>query len=212
MKQTYTDCRVFERLSCEVPTSCQPAGGLEVGWNATIVDISKSGLRLRLRRRFEPRAGLAIQVPGRDDQEPYTVYAKVIHVRNEFDGYWTLGCKLMSGLSEEELECMVRFHRTGAGSPDDRMIIPEVRLVIGPRGGPVVHCWAKRLRVAGAWPMPAGKTLNLRGVSANGKRLGHQFKVIRCRQHRDGWVLRLRPLDPEVVAELQQAPGRFETV
>ena len=57
MSQQNAESRVHERYECKVRTACQPAGSNETRWDATIEDISRSGARLRLGRRFEPRTG-----------------------------------------------------------------------------------------------------------------------------------------------------------
>src|SRR5262245_56055569 len=78
------DCRVYTRHSCGVPTSCQPTsawGRADSRWAAIISDVSQAGVRLIVQRRFEVGVGLGIELPGRDGGEPYTVLAKVIHVK-----------------------------------------------------------------------------------------------------------------------------------
>src|ERR1700681_3814968 len=102
MQQQRAECRVYERHSCRVPALCQPAASNEMRWEAIVEDISKSGVRLRLRRRFEPRSGLAIELPGKHGDAPETVYVKVVHVRSDGEGSYVLGCRFMSELSDEE--------------------------------------------------------------------------------------------------------------
>ncbi len=203
MPQTISDCRVYERHACQVPTSCQPAAAHEMRWDCTIENVSHSGLRLRLKRRFEPRTGLGIELPGKNGDEPATVYVRVVHVRREEDGTYTLGCKFMSELSDEELQRLV-----GVGQEDEsaypeilpleseRNTIADVRVWIGIRPGRVVRCRAKRLQVTGSWPIAAGTALALRGTAANGSQLKHAFEVLECSRHDDGWVLKVLPLDP----------------
>jgi hypothetical protein len=97
--------RIHERHDCELPGSCRPASSWnqpESRWCGTITNISLSGVRLRLPRRFEPGAGLAIELPGEGGEE---VFARVVHARPAGDGSWDLGCKFVSELSEDE------FHR-----------------------------------------------------------------------------------------------------
>ena len=184
-----TECRVYKRYDCEVPTWCQPTSASETRWNATILEISQTGLRMRLRRRFEPRSGLAIDLPGRDGDEPYTVYVKVVHVQRDPDGMWNLGCELMSELSEEELERLVTPKET---------IIPDVRLRIGlDDWRQSVHCNVKRFHFAGAWPLTAGKVLNLRGIAANGSHLDQQFEVVQCSPRGESWAVHIQPVDPD---------------
>src|ERR1019366_10441879 len=64
-----SECRIFERRSCELPTTCQPASALamkEMRWTATISDLSLGGVRIVLPRRFEKGTGLAVELPGTD--------------------------------------------------------------------------------------------------------------------------------------------------
>src|SRR5687768_10143859 len=83
------ECRVYERQPCEIPTNCQPASVQEMKemrWDATINDLSKGGLRVKLRRRFEKGTGLAIELPGDHSRAPSIVFVKVIHITREEDG------------------------------------------------------------------------------------------------------------------------------
>src|SRR4051812_47471166 len=99
------ECRVCPRVECELPSSCQPASAVvskEAQWSATIRNISVGGVSLHLQRRFEPGAGLAIELPGRDGREGYTVLARVVQVRRQPDGAWSLGCQFVSELGEDQ--------------------------------------------------------------------------------------------------------------
>ncbi len=207
MSTATTECRVYERHSCEVPTSCKPAAAGEMKWDGVIADVSRSGLRLRLRRRFEPRAGLAIELPGRDGEETDTVYVKVVHVRNDGDGYYSLGCRLVSELSDEELDRLLNLNRPAEAEDDEapeillvdepqRTVVPEVQLWVAAGRGRSVRCRVKRLHVGGAWPFAAGQALHLRGVAADGSRLEHTFRVVHCREHEGAWAVHVEPADP----------------
>ncbi len=209
MQQTVTDCRVYERHACQVPTSCQPAAANETRWDATIENISQSGLRVRLRRRFEPRSALAVELPGRDGQDASTVYVKVVHVTNEGEGFYALGCKLMSELSEDELGRLLTFGGGESCEPDEtpepeRTVVASVRLEIAVGRGQVVRCQVKRMHVAAEWPMAHGAVLNLQGVAADGSRLEHPFEILYCLQEGDGWVLRIRPVKPDGIPDWVQ--------
>ena len=99
------DCRVFERLPCDLPTVCQPASLQEMAehrWQGVIIDISRGGVRLRLVRRFEKNAALAVEIPGDGVREPYIVFVKVMHVSSD-SGQWVLGCKFISEMNEDEM-------------------------------------------------------------------------------------------------------------
>jgi hypothetical protein len=81
-----TECRVSERHHCDLPSACQPPSAFrskDARWSATIRDISVGGVRLLVRRRFEPGAGLAIELRSHDGTEPYVVLARVVHAQAE---------------------------------------------------------------------------------------------------------------------------------
>lgn len=108
------ECRVYERQPCDIPTKCHPVSVLdmkEAGWHAAICDLSQGGLRLRLKRRFERGTGLAIELPGDDQHEPATVFVKVVHLHAEDGGEWSLGCKFVSELSEDEIHRLLTSKR-----------------------------------------------------------------------------------------------------
>ena len=101
------ECRVYERLPCEIPAKCHPASLLdmkEAGWNGIILDISQGGIRIHLQRRFERGTALGLRLPGEPDHpEPIVVFVKVVHLKREDDGTYLLGCRFISELSEEEV-------------------------------------------------------------------------------------------------------------
>jgi hypothetical protein len=47
---------------------------------------------------------LAVELPGDDQRESAIVFVKVIHLKAQDGGAWTLGCKFVSELSECELQ------------------------------------------------------------------------------------------------------------
>jgi len=199
MPQTISECRVYERHACQVQTSCQPAAASEMRWECTIEDVSQSGLRLRLKRRFEPRTGLGIELPGKDGGEPDRVYVRVVRVTRDEDGTYLLGCRFMSELSDDELRRLVGFEEQSAEPAIlpvalERLTVGDVRIWIGAGPGRVVRCRVKNFHVAGCWPVAAGTALNLRGTAADGSRLEHAFEVISCMQDREGWSLKVMPL------------------
>src|ERR1700722_11711371 len=102
------ECRVYQRLSCELPGFCKPASDLgsgdEARWSAIVSDISQGGVRLQVSRRYQPGAGLAIELPAKDGQENCTFFAKVVHVRVQADGLWVHGCQFVSPLSHDEIK------------------------------------------------------------------------------------------------------------
>lgn len=101
------NCRIHERQPCTLPTTCQPASvseSHEMRWNATISDISQGGACLLVPRRFEKGTGLAVELPGDLERESAVVFVKVVHLHREDNGGWTLGCRFVSELSDDELQ------------------------------------------------------------------------------------------------------------
>jgi hypothetical protein len=179
-------------------------------WTATITDVSQGGIRLILRRRFEPGSGLGIELPGGDGEEPYTVLAKVIHVRSLPNGAWALGCQFISELDEDEVQRLrPRQHPAAARQPagpaplvpsQHRQAINDVSLQMEIPPGRVIECRIRHLSVAEGWPLVAGKTLGIRADSALPLL---QLKVVRCWQEGERWTLRCQLLNP-VTDELMQ--------
>src|SRR5262249_48166684 len=89
------ECRVRPRHSCDLEASCQPAAARsddDLHWPGTIRDISTAGVGLVLKRRFEPGAGVAIELPASGDCPEQTLLARVRHATRLPDGRWLLGC------------------------------------------------------------------------------------------------------------------------
>src|SRR5438132_969821 len=87
------ECRVYERYPSDLATQCQPLaarGENDMKWQATVRDISLGGMGLILQRRFEPRTGLAIELPDSDDSL-FTVFVRVVHATAQAGGRWLLG-------------------------------------------------------------------------------------------------------------------------
>lgn len=74
-------------------------------WGATVQDISQSGLGLLICYPFKAGTYLAVDVCG--PNEPRTLLSRVVHVADQSDGTWSIGCELVHRLSEAELEALV---------------------------------------------------------------------------------------------------------
>jgi PilZ domain len=224
--QPNIECRVYKRDASEFSVSCQPTsawGRKDARWPAAIDDISQGGICLIVRRRFEPGAGLGIELPGRDGDDPYTVLAKVIHVRALPDGSWALGCKFISELSEDEVEHLTRPQHTSSlqqpvvATPKPiapsqhpkvtssskvvedasaKKTVSDVNLQLEIPPGEGLACRIQRLTVPGAWPLATGKMLALSANTPNGPLISLRLEVVRCRLEGEIWTLRCRLLDP----------------
>ncbi len=203
-----SECRVYERYACSVPTSCKPAAANEMKWEATIRNISRAGLSLCLPRRFERGAGLAIELPEKDGSEWYVVFVKVIHTRSMGDGSWALGCKFISELSEEELERLLAAFGLDTSKAAQKQPMTDVQLHIDLPNGTSIRRRIQRFLVATAWPYPAGHSLTLRFKGADGTRTPYAFEVVRCERQGAAWSLQVRLADPSAAPELLRAIRR----
>jgi PilZ domain len=215
----FTDCRVFERLSCELPTTCQPASALEMKemrWSAIISDISLGGVRLILSRRFEKNTGLAIELPGTEERDSTVVFVKVVHVRAQGNGTWALGCKFLSELSEDQLQSLLTSANRASGAPEPEQsvdnappadlptvhLLSNVRLVIETKPGTVVHCIIKRFNATKCWPLMAGKVLSLSGKTPDKTPWTLRIQIAECSSHETGWNLQGRLVGSVEAAKL----------
>jgi hypothetical protein len=74
---------------------------------ALLEDVSTGGLRLGLRRCYEPGRILAVTWRQPSEGPKRTVLVHVIYARNEGAGNWIVGCGLMNVLSEEEVAALL---------------------------------------------------------------------------------------------------------
>lgn len=184
--KTYT--RAYERIACELPSSCSPPsayGRKEARWKAVIHDISQGGMRLTLERRYEAGAGLAIEIPALNGNDPYTVLARVVHVQPR-DGAWSLGCQLISPLSDEELNSLIQANEHRAQQPTT---IARVRVQIEDAAGKIIETRLHNLRLATAWPLRRRAKLLLRGARQGWVK---KVEVLECISKNGNLTLRCR--------------------
>lgn len=75
-------------------------------WSAEIRDVSAGGLGLRVRRRFERGALLAVEPVTPAADAPTLMLVQVVHATAGPDGHWLLGCRLVRELSESEVKAL----------------------------------------------------------------------------------------------------------
>ena len=99
------------RASVRYPCPACPAASVrtenEVCLPARVVDVSSTGIGLLL---AEPVAGgtiLGLELPGRAQGLPYFLLARVVHLQEQPDGQWLLGCQLTGRLPAEELAALL---------------------------------------------------------------------------------------------------------
>ncbi len=227
------ECRVYERLHCEIPTACHPASLLdakEMRWRGVICDISQGGACLKLQRRFERGTGLAIELPGDGNTEPSTVFVKVVHLKPQDDGSWALGCRFVSELSDDEVHRLLTCGNYVLSSTPEKQeidtveaieeieeieeevkFLTDVRVEIEVNGRPSLRCSIRRLDVTESWPIAPGKTLRINGTAPDRSPCVFEIEVQELTQHGDGWKLRGRLTESTDAAELTRAVGQYIT-
>jgi hypothetical protein len=196
------DAREAQRYPCEVQTTCQPpsAWGKDP-WPATIRDVSTGGLRLRLARRFERGAGLAIELPT-EEGGTTTVLARVNHVEPG-EGGWLLGCTFISELSDDEVRAILQLDphhhaRLDTHSAQGRAATSVNGVLFQARvAGEAVRWYVRRLDLSGSWPLPEGKVVSFR-LAGRGGPLAADLVINSCRLIGSYWIIDCR---------FREAPG-----
>jgi hypothetical protein len=79
--------------------------GQEENAPAILEDLSRGGLRIALRRCFEPGRMIAVSWQTANGAE-CTLLSQVVHVTSEGQGNWVVGCALMNPLTPDELQAL----------------------------------------------------------------------------------------------------------
>jgi hypothetical protein len=96
------------RHACLREISCQAVmAGKDDNAPALLQDLSTGGLRLELRRCYEPGCVLTVSCRHPSDGSNVTLLAHVIYARNEGSGNWAVGCTLINALTEKELASLL---------------------------------------------------------------------------------------------------------
>ena len=99
--------RHHARHRCTVEATSHPLEAAEsIAWGAVVRDISAGGVGLTLCFPFRPGTYLALDVK-RKDGTSRSLLARVVHVRDQADGSWLLGCEFVKPLDETEIAEMV---------------------------------------------------------------------------------------------------------
>jgi hypothetical protein len=134
---TEAERRTSIRHSCGIVTSCRPiAAGDSITWPVQVGDVSRSGIGMRVERRFEPGALLEIDLQSVVPHLDRTLLATVRNVRGHRDGDWVVGCLFARPLDDEELwafraaqlrpardECQAWVRQPGAGETGTAQVV-----------------------------------------------------------------------------------------
>ncbi|HUR52505.1 MAG TPA: PilZ domain-containing protein, partial [Gemmataceae bacterium] len=113
------DSDVDRRLSTRYPlavggcavidASVHADGREEDRWPLVVADVSEGGFCIRLARRFERGAALAIEIAVEPDAPPRLLRVRVARVHKERAGHWVHGCSLDEPLPAAELKALLKL-------------------------------------------------------------------------------------------------------
>jgi hypothetical protein len=96
--------RGSERHEVALPaTTVAMEPGEALSWGATVVDISTGGIGMTLCYPFRPGSYLAVALQTGADSSR-TLMVRVVHIHEETDGRWRLGCEFLEPLDSDVLD------------------------------------------------------------------------------------------------------------
>ncbi len=99
--------RAVERRICSLEaTSHAVEPGRTLSWGAVVNDITPGGASITVCFPFRPGTYLAIDLQS-DTGTVRTLMVRVLHVNDQVDGRWRLGCEFIKPLSESDVELLV---------------------------------------------------------------------------------------------------------
>lgn len=100
--------RASVRLQSQAKGSCQSLSmQREADWQATVRDISCSGIGLVLPRRFEPGSLLAIELTEATEGRRRLLLGRVARAVPQPEGDWLIGCTMANPLTEDEVQLLL---------------------------------------------------------------------------------------------------------
>jgi len=107
--QTNGSAPIEERRSCnrvpvQVAVFCRNShGDDQLYWSAEIIDISRGGMQLLSRRKFEPTTVIRIGLAEESGISSELIEAVVMRAQQSPEEEWTMGCALITDFTEAEL-------------------------------------------------------------------------------------------------------------
>jgi PilZ domain len=96
-----------ERHACSLEATSHPLDvGETLSWGAVVNDISAGGVGITLCYPFRPGTYLAIELHC-DGGMVRTLMVCVMHVHDQIDGMWRLGCEFVKPLTQSDMELFV---------------------------------------------------------------------------------------------------------
>jgi serine/threonine protein kinase len=105
--------RAAPRYPTDFTAFCCPLQGNRRPWQAAVQELSRTGLRLQMERRFEPGTILGVEVTDPVQDATVTWLVQVRWVRETAEKQWQLGCSFHRELCEDDLRtyCPAQFPR-----------------------------------------------------------------------------------------------------
>jgi CheY-like chemotaxis protein len=104
--------RACVRYLCQLDGTCQPIGRPSTGesWLGKLLDISATGVKILINRRFEVGTLLAVELPRPGWEAAPILLCRVVRVAKEPVGRdWEVGCMLDRELSDDEVQSYLEF-------------------------------------------------------------------------------------------------------
>jgi PilZ domain len=99
--------RGAQRYPSTLEASCRRLHSRPDQWPAVIQDISMTGVRLELDRRFEAGTVLSLDVLSEQDAVASALLMRVCWVRDAQEKKWSVGCAFHQPLSADELDTLL---------------------------------------------------------------------------------------------------------
>jgi hypothetical protein len=102
------DRRAGLRFTISPETSCHLVAGVgETLWPARVLELSSTGIRVHLRRRFEPGAWVLLELANGARIFSCALVLRVSHVAEQGDGSFVLGGAFARRLTYQELMALL---------------------------------------------------------------------------------------------------------
>jgi serine/threonine protein kinase len=104
---SWQDRRSAKRFPTQMEAVCSPTEGDDAACEATVADVSLTGVLLESQQRFEPSSVLRVQVRDEETGEGPAFIVRVCWAR-QAGGQWALGCAFDRALLESELSVFLK--------------------------------------------------------------------------------------------------------
>jgi PilZ domain len=99
--------RYAARQPCVIEATSRPLEAAEgLTWGGAVKDVSVGGLKLCLCFPFRPGTYLAIDLQPASGPVQRSLLCRVVHVHDQADGTWTLGCEFLKPLTARAVELL----------------------------------------------------------------------------------------------------------